>query len=527
MGTARRAVGKWVRRVGEVRHRVRVMEEVADEKWNEAEMGRKREMRGWWVQRTALKVKEAELVRAREDALRREGWEWWREMKQRRDHVRHLEQVASSHDARHLAVQALTVWRTRTTHLSSLSSLASTHAHALLARRASSHLTHWRLSLRLRLALRVRTDSLLSTSLSTWLDTYEHIQIELEGRADALIATRGARVAVVALEAWRSAVQHRGKLQRAAETYSRLRYLASGLARWKGRWEEERVREKKAEVVRDFFVTRRAWRRWSEESWERKRARWELERSRKQAKETLDYWLAQLRQRRRDRELVTHLQRQQGQRLRAASMEQWKLAVVVRKEDEVEARDWRDHKLVRAGFRRWAGQTVKAEERILRAASFRTVKLEELRDRLFHAWLSSSRRSATLRERLVRFDAARKRKTLEASFDCWREGSLRGTEEQVQRRRMQRERQSAWEWWKCRTKTLAAIQHHNRLLAWHALSAWQAWTPSAVHTRRAVAADEGSVIGGAFQVWKIKTGAKKALRSYKCADAAAGPTFTY
>jgi hypothetical protein len=28
------------------------------------------------------------------------------------------------------------------------------------------------------------------------------------------------------------------------------------------------------------------------------------------------------------------------------------------------------------GFRRWAQQTVKAEERVLRAASFRTVKLE-------------------------------------------------------------------------------------------------------------------------------------------------------
>ncbi|GAA6047414.1 hypothetical protein NBRC10513_003968 [Rhodotorula toruloides] len=513
-GLARRAVEKWVRRVGEVKHRAEVMEEIADEKWAESEEGRKREKWGWWVRRTALRVKEAELVGAKEDALRREGWEWWREMKQRRDHVCHLEQVASAHDARHLALQSLSTWRNRTARLAFLSSLASTHAHTLLTRRASSQLTHWRLSLRLRLALRIRADSLLSTSLSHWLDAYEHVQIELEGRADALIATRDARVGGVALEVWRSAVAHRRKLQRAAETYARLRSVARGLEKWKRRWEEERVREKKAEVVRDFFVTRRAWRRWSEEVWERKRARWEVDRRRKRAKETLDYWLVQLRQRRRDRELVTQLQRQQAQRLLAASMEQWKLAVVVRREEEVEARDWRDHKLVRDGFRRWAQQTVKAEERILRSASFRAVKLEELRDRLFHAWLSSSRRSAALRERLVRFDASRRGKTLEASFDRWRECSLQRPEEQVQRCRAQRERQEAWERWKSRTKTLAAIQHYNRILASHALSAWQAWTPPADLTRRAVEADEGSVIGGAFQVWKIKTGAKKALRSY-------------
>lgn len=80
-GLARRAVEKWVRRVGEVKHRAQVMEEVADEKWAEAEEGRKREKWGWWVRRTALRVKEAELVGAKEDALRREGWEWWREMK--------------------------------------------------------------------------------------------------------------------------------------------------------------------------------------------------------------------------------------------------------------------------------------------------------------------------------------------------------------------------------------------------------------------------------------------------------------
>ncbi|BGP32246.1 hypothetical protein JCM10296v2_004027 [Rhodotorula toruloides] len=435
-------------------------------------------------------------------------------MKQHRDHVRHLEQVASLHHARHLALQSLSTWRTRTAHSASLSALASSHAHTLLTRRASSQLTHWRLSLRLRLALRVRTDLLLSISLSHWLDAYEHVQIELEGRADALIATRDARVGGVALEVWRSAVAHRGKLQRAAETYARLRSVARGLEKWKRRWEEERVREKKAEVVRDFFVTRRAWKRWSEDVWERKRARWEVERRRKRAKETLDYWLAQLRQRRRDRDLVMQLQRQQAQRLLAASVEQWKLANVVRKEDEAEARDWRDHKLVRDGFRRWVQQTVKAEERILRAASFRAVKLEELRDRLFHTWLSSSRRSARLRERLVRSDALRNRKTLEATFDRWREGSLRRADEQVQRRRARREREEAWARWKSRTKTLAAIQHYGRILASHALSAWQAWTPPADLTRRAIEADEGSVIRGAFQVWKIKTSAKKALRSY-------------
>lgn len=305
---ARRAVEKWARRVAQVRHRAQVMEEVADEKWAESEERRKRERWRWWVRRTALRVKEAELTGSREEALRREGWEWWREMqcvpvstdpfgegadvrhvrRQRRDHVRQLEQVASAHDARHLALQSLSIWRTRARQFAYLSSLASQHAHTLLTRRASSQLTHWRLSLRLRLALRVRTDSLLSASLAHWLDAYEHVQIELEGRADALIATRDARVGSVALEVWRSAVAHRAKLDGAAETYQRLRSLARGFERWKVRWEEERVREKKAEVVRDFFVTRRAWRRWSEEACERKRARWAVERRRRRAKETLD-----------------------------------------------------------------------------------------------------------------------------------------------------------------------------------------------------------------------------------------------
>ncbi|BGP48318.1 hypothetical protein JCM10450v2_004190 [Rhodotorula kratochvilovae] len=474
LALGRGAVGVWREKAARRRERREALDDVAAEQWSAWESKRGRDVWSWWVRRTAWTIREREVRQQKDIDLKREAWEVWGDKKRQADHDAYLNSLAASHHARRLALSSLSTWRARLSRLSSLSVLSAEHSSTLLARRASSQLTTWRLSTRLSLLSRARSRTLATSALAAWTSAYEHLEIELAGRADALLVRKGAQLRAVAFSAWSDAAAQRGRLARAAEGVDRARVLRKALGRWKGREARERVQERKADVVRDFMQTR---------------------------------------QKVRDQQLVVRVQEKQDQRLRSNTVQAWKSRVVARKSLEQDASAFFDRKAVLAGFKRWTEQTYAAEDRLVLADEHRAVKLEELRDRAFHAWLASTRRSSTLRERLVAFTTSRNAQTKEDVYDAWREKSLRRAEREAVRRREKREKEEAWAWWKGRTKTLVAVQHYNRLHALRALEAWRAWTTPPELVLRAIETDHSAITSGALQVWRIKTGAKRALKS--------------
>ncbi|TNY22119.1 hypothetical protein DMC30DRAFT_434024 [Rhodotorula diobovata] len=485
----RGALGVWREAAQRRRERRTALEEVAADQWGEWEAKRARDVWDWWVRRTAWRVKEREVRARRDQVVVREAWDVWSDKQRQADHEAHLLSLASTHHARRLASLSLSTWRSRLYRLSSLSHTATSHSHVLLARLASTHLRTWRLSARLSLLSRSRAHALASSALNAWSTAHDHLAVDLSGRADALVARRGAQLRAVAFAAWADAAAQRARRARAAEGVDRVRVLRRAMGGWAGRVGGQRVQERKAEVVRDFMQVRGAWRRWCE------------------------VWLSQTRQKLRDEKLVAQVQVQQVQSIRSDAVQAWKARVIARKSLEQDASDFFDRKAVFSAFKRWTAQAYAADDRLVLAYEHRAVKLEELRDRIFHTWLVSTRRAAALRARLAAFSADRDARTRVAAYDKWREMSLRGLERAAAARRDERDKAEAWEYWKGRTKTLTAVRHHNGVLAVRALDSWRLWTTPREMLLRAVETDHGAITSGALQVWRIKTGAKRALKS--------------
>ncbi|GAA6051751.1 hypothetical protein JCM3770_002714 [Rhodotorula araucariae] len=513
LALGRGALGVWREKAARRREGRQVLEEVAAEQWCEWEAKRSREVWDWWVRRTAWTVKEREVRRQQDGDLKREVWDVWSDKKRQADHDAYLMSLAVAHHAGRLACSAVSAWRVRLSRLDSLLALSTAHQSTLLTRRATSDFKTWRLSTRLKLLSHTQAHTLASSALAAWTGAYEHLEIELAGRADALLARKGAQLRVVAFSAWADATAQRARLARAAAGVDRARVLRTALGRWRAREARERVQERKADVVRDFMQVRGAWKHWCEVAWEGRRARWAEARRTARKREALGFWLAQTRQKSYDERLVALHREKQEQRLRANSVQVWKSRVIARKSLEQDASAFFDRKAVLAGFRRWTEQTYAAEDRLVLANEHRAVKLEELRDRAFHAWLASARRASALRERYVAFASVRDGRTKESKYHTWRERSLARVEREAVRRRDAREKEEAWAWWKGRTKTLVAVQHYNRMLALRTLEAWRVWTTPPEQVLRGVETDHRAITSGALQVWRIKTGAKRALKT--------------
>ncbi|GJN90523.1 hypothetical protein Rhopal_003534-T1 [Rhodotorula paludigena] len=422
----------------------------------------------WWVRRTSLRVREKEVLVAKDERLLCEAWDVWTERRRQAQHEAYLLSLAASHHSHLLASSTLSVWSARLSRLRALTTLSDARSASLTAQRASSLLTTWRLHTRLSLSHRATSHSLAHSALTSWRASHTHVSSTLPLRADALLARSSAKLRLAAFSAWADAASQRARLARAAQGVSRVRVLGQALGRWRARVGHEEVQRRKADVVRDFMGARRAWRTWVEKAWEARRERWEDGRRTARKKEALEFWIAQTMRRLRDRQLLDIAQKRQERRLVGATLEVWKSRVIVRKSLERDASDFFDRKAVAASFHQWTEQVHRAEDRVVLADEHRAVKLEELRDRAFHAWLHSTRRNLALSARLTTFSASRQDRAKELAFDKWRERSVHRFEAHITVQRVERERREAWEWWKARTK-----------------------------------------------VWRIKTGAKKALKSLR------------
>ncbi|BGP16468.1 hypothetical protein JCM10213v2_004470 [Rhodosporidiobolus nylandii] len=496
-------------------HRAATLLDVAEEQWATNEAGRTREALMEWRRRAAIKTAEKELAQTAGRRLMTEAWEVWRDKRRQADYRRHLEAAAVQHYASRLASSALARWLHRKRQIDDLSALSLSHSHSLLLVHTRTLTTTWRLRTRLSLSLRSSSTNLASRSLEAWLNRYEHLEVELAGRALAFAARKDNQLRAVAFSAWEDAAGHHARLAQAATAVARRNALARAMGRWSRRERAAKVEERKADVVRDFMLQRTAWRRWMDRAWEAKRERWVEEKKRGRKKEALAFWLDRTRQKQQDRRLSMQVEQRRNQRTLSSSVAKWKQRVILRHELENQATAWFERGLLQSGFKRWGQQTVKAAERLRCADEHRAAKLEELRDRTFHAWLSSSRKSLDLKRRLADFTADKQDEARENAFGKWRERSLRKIEATVTEKRDGRLKAAGLQKWRSRSKALTATHFYSSRLAVRAFATWQHWTPPFDLSQRAVEADRTAISSGALQVWRIKAQAKIQLKGLR------------
>ncbi|GAA6061953.1 hypothetical protein JCM10212_001995 [Sporobolomyces blumeae] len=169
------------------------------------------------------------------------------------------------------------------------------------------------------------------------------------------------------------------------------------------------------------------------------------------------------------------------ERILRERLETWKEQVIVRKELERESTILYESQLVQALYKRWVFRTVDVANSLARADNFRSIKAEELRDSTFHRWLSSTRRSMTLKQRLSTHAEQRRRSDLENAFGRWRERKLETPEKELEARLASKLRKRAFEKW-------------------------------SASTTRAVMHDSSTLISAVFERWSLKTSYRRAFR---------------
>ncbi|GAA5886149.1 hypothetical protein JCM6882_004280 [Rhodosporidiobolus microsporus] len=485
----------------------------ADERWAENEAARGRSALGEWGRRARVRGVERELVEGREGERKRSAWEAWRDKLQQKRYVRDLEAAADQHYAISLASSAIETWTRRKRRVDDLSHLAlSTSTSFLRARLTSSLLPHWRLSTRLSLSLSSSSRSVLLRAFNHWEENLDHVQVELAGRADAFAARKDGELVGAALAAWGDAAAHHARLNQAAAAVARRSLLARWFARWEGRKRAEDLQERKADVVRGFMAQRGAWRVWVEKGAERRRGRWVEGKRRERGREALMFWLQQTRQKQQDRQLVLAVQQRSNTRLLSSSLSRWKNRLIALRDVDAAASELYDGRVLHAGFKRWADETVQAAERLLVADAHRAGKLEDLHLRLFTRWRHSTARSVSLKARLAAFAAAKAERTREDAWGVWRERAMRRREEAVRARREKAVKGEVVGRWMMKSKALLAHRHHRSHLLSSSLSLWRAWTPPPDLLATAVEVDRNVVLGGAVKVWRVRGEARRMLR---------------
>lgn len=208
--------------------------------------------------------------------------------RQKAIHIHRLEDTAVRFDHRRLVSTSLATWRTRRSRLETLAQQADSLSSDFSLRLLRTSLKTWSLATTASKFYQGRTEAFATRCLSSWVERLDHIQIELEGRALEVLQEKNKQLRSVTFDAWRSSVQHRNRLELAAVAVSRKNTLTRSLATWRKRREGVELDGRKADVVRQFFAQRGAWRIWVDKIQERKQRRWLEARIRLRKKEALE-----------------------------------------------------------------------------------------------------------------------------------------------------------------------------------------------------------------------------------------------
>ncbi|GAA5925340.1 Sfi1p [Sporobolomyces koalae] len=506
-------IRKWRQALVHRQIHVETLESVADEVWTGSEHKRVERAFGHWRKKTRLSIAETAVETRLYQGIQHGVMTIWLDKTRHAIHLRHLQDLAQQSDARRLASRAFATWKSRLDRVTAHSEQASAFDATLAIRLGQRSLRTWSLSTLARRFYQKRTTSLAHRHLSKWVERLDHLEIDLESLSNEMIKTRNLKLATVSFEGWRAAINHRTRLAQAADAVYRDKVLARSLKGWHARIEHLELDQRKALVVREFFVQRGAWRIWFDKMQACKQDKWIENRIRLRKQQAFDFWVARTRQSQQDKRSIALVQQKNRKLTLQDRLATWKEQVIVRKELERESTILYESRLVDSSFKRWIIQTVSHADQLARADQFRALKAEELRDATFHRWLVSTRNCLALKERFASHVKMRRRKTLEDAFERWRERRLRRLEVQVRDRVESNTRQAVLVRWQAETQTLTALRVHRKNLLQRTFSSWKRWTPSVDLRLQAVEHDGRTLMRCTVQRWSLKTSYRQAFRN--------------
>ncbi|KDE09253.1 hypothetical protein MVLG_00573 [Microbotryum lychnidis-dioicae p1A1 Lamole] len=479
-----------------------------------------------WRERLRLRSSEVAVSDARDLDLVAKVWDYWRMNTNQRQYVQELEEVANDFQRRQRRHELLSIWREQVHRRKQCAALARRHYQIRLVNRVY---TLWLVEYAGRKYLADRNTKLGHASLVKWYTRARLVCIELEAKADTVLAQSGQNLLGGAWQQWCEVIKQRREASEFAVCIHEGSLVKRAMAKWRRRLDKSVVRERQADVARDFLLQRMAWNRWWDAIAEREReravariAQFLTTREINLKRAALSGWIDMTLRAQSDRLKVETIGKIFNHVLLKRCMETFIGRVVDLRDREDRAGQDFELKMKRLVLFRWRQRSSKIRQFEELATTHREMKEREKSKVALIKWSTRARSSQALHIAL----AKRRSSMLESCFDHWRERSMRSREMHVVHSIGDHILVDAWSRWVERTMALRVISNRRARTRAQVLEIWRAKTTPVELVAMAVELDHIGTQSRAFQIWQIKAMAKKKLRSVSSRNRILGSSTT-
>ncbi len=431
-----------------------------------------------WRERTTLSSLSNEFTQRRLKLAALDSWKV--ALVQRRLH-RKQEALANRWRARRLKRTALLSWRQSSQKLSAMQQQADTMRHEIQQDQMQSALHRWQLKSRAALLARVRTAGIVERAFQHWKQRHTALMTSLNQRESTIVARRQETVKAACFERWDRLTKQLRDREAHVQAQKNEILCIDVFVTWRNKLLEQRLLQQKSLAVSGFFTLRSALRQWRSKLREHRADAKEANHERRLVHQVFEIWRSRAAKQRRLANTLQQVLIKKDETLARAYLSQWVARIIEVRNRELEVKEQRQRRLVKAAFYAWIEACLRHDDLLALMNSYVDVKEEDRKRQTFSRWLNFAREQRDRREKAEMLARSSQTKLLAATWSAWqdkvKERSLAVHEYEMLLRRQQLTKQWALRSWQSRTLLLPAIRMRNTSLKRTTLQRWRERLP--------------------------------------------------
>ena len=441
----------------------------------------------------------------------------WKDAVEEQQARRKQEALASRSRARRLKQAALIAWKKQSHRISVMHEQAVNMQDSIQEHKLLSAFRRWQLRSRAALLERVRTTNTLERALNHWKHRHTALTTSLQQQESTIRDRRQQATKTACFHRWRHlATQLRDREADVVDQRNETVYNDYFVA-WRNKLLHHRLLEQKSAAVSDYFTLRSSLKQWRHKLREHRADMKEAQRDRRLVQQVFEIWRSKAAKQQALALSLQHHLTKRDESLARAYLNQWVAKIIEVRSRELEVKEQRQRKLLKAAFCAWIEACLRHDDLLALMNSYIDVKEEDRKKQIFLHWLNFAREQKERREKAEMFKASTRKRTLSSAWDAWRdkqrELSLATQEYEMLVRRHQLSERWVLNAWTAQTPLLPAIRMRNTSLKRTAFQHWRQHLPAAQMVNQATKIARTRLLDSSWQVWKDKWKTKRQFRA--------------
>ncbi|SNX86191.1 uncharacterized protein MEPE_04900 [Melanopsichium pennsylvanicum] len=441
---------------------------------------------------------------------------WKQSLEQRRLRQRY-EAIAARWRARRLKQSAIKFWHHRRQKITNMEGQATKMRQDGTKEKVYDVFHRWQLQSRAALLDRVRTAGMLERTLHQWKHRYTALTVSLQQRESSMTQRRNRTLYRTYLNRWRKATCELRTQEAAVVARSDESLCRDYLIAWCNKLLEHHLLQQRSAAVSDYFILRSSFQRWRLQLREHRADIKETEHNHRLVHQVFTIWKTRSEKQQHLATLLQHSLAKRNETLAQHHLGRWVASIIQVRERELEVKEQRERRLVRAAFFAWIEACLRQDELLALMYRFIDIKEIERKERSFQHWHTAACEQKKRREKVNVFETFAQKTLLARALSIWqdrmRDCALATQEYDMLIRRHQLCLQWALNLWQSQTLMLPAIRMRNANLRRAALQYWRKKLPVAQIANQGAKLYRVRTLQCTWQAWTEKCKIKRQLRA--------------